>query len=767
MSNDIINSTHEELYTSVDGATVAEDIFVELFLETFGLDKVQYLVNEYPCQDIYGGYRYIDYALKTGSDKYALEIDGELTHNPVFCGIDKYQDDLLKRNSIVHKGWKLFVWTYRQLVNGREQVKSELVEFLGDNPGFRIHDDYLPYQKGKVLELRTHQQETLDNLEGLRKENCSMALIADAQGTGKTTTAVLDARRMGLPTLFVAHTLELLEQAERRFRELWPQKKVQRIVDFGHIDQSHIMIASIQGVQLNLDKFSSDQFGYIVIDEAHHAAAESYRKVINYFNPRFLLGLTATPERHDQESIMDIFKNEAHRLDLKTAVEIGELVPIRCVRVKTNIDFTNVKFKGIRYNYRDLDEKMHIPERNLLIVDTYITHVPNRKTVVFCASVKHAREVEQLFINAGVPARSVDGSMKKYAREAVLEAYRDNKIQVLCACDMLNEGWDSPETEVLFMARPTLSRVIYLQQLGRGTRKAPGKEYLMVFDFIDNTNHYNHSVNLHRLLKQKEYLPGAYVMAPTGNIEAERRKISEGEKLDIVLPHNIYAIDYEIVDIFDWQEEIKDMISMQQLAKELYVDDTTVRNWIKSGKILPGPDFEMLMGNISYKYFKKSRVDSIRKELGIEKRTSDKMKEYFMEFVREGAMSASLKPVLLKGMVTLADSSGEVNLMELTRYFRKFYEDRADRGLAIEIQGAVMNRVKEMDDHQIASYMLKMPFEKFERKYFVEHKKDLNKVAFSSNIWRKLSDEDKKTIINTCDEQIKEYYQRRVILNRL
>jgi superfamily II DNA or RNA helicase len=749
-------------YISVDGATVAEDLFVELFVATYGLDKAQYLVNEYPCQDIYGGYRYIDYALKTASDKFALEIDGELYHNPIFCGIDKYQDDLLKRNSITHNGWKLFVWTYRQLVNNREQVKSELKQFLGHDPIFRIHDDYLPYQRGKVLELRTHQQETLDNLAELREEYCTMALIADAQGTGKTTTAVLDAKRMGLPTLLMAHTLELLEQAERRFKELWPERKVQRITDFNDIDQSDIVVASIQGMYLNLDKFKADQFGYIIIDEAHHAAAESYRKVINYFSPGFLLGLTATPERHDQESIMDIFKNEAHRLDLKTAVEIGELVPIRCVRIKTNIDFTKVKFRGVTYNYRDLDERIHIPDRNLLIVNTYLSHVPNRKAVVFCASVKHAKVVAQMFIDAGVAASSVDGRMKRQDREAVLEAYRKKEVKVLCACDILNEGWDSPETEVLFMARPTLSNVIYLQQLGRGTRKASGKDCLLVFDFIDNTTRYNHSVNLHRILKQKEYVAGAFVLAPTDRINEERQRIINGERPEIVLPHHIYAVDHEIVDIFDWQEEIKEMISMQELARVLYVDDSTVRNWINAGKITPGPDIEVPMGNVTYRYFKKSRVDSIREQLGIEKRNPEQTKEIFMQYVREGAMSASLKPVMLKGMISLADSKGEVNLTELTRYFRKFYEDRAEQGLTIEIKGAVINRIKDMDDYQLANYMLKMPFEKFERKFFVEHKKDLNKVAFAPKIWRKLSEAEKSQIITICEEQIKDYYARRV-----
>lgn len=160
-----INS--EQDYTAVDTASFAEDLFVELFQEAFGLDKVQYLVNEYPCQNIYGDNCYIDYALKTKLAAYAIEIDGETWHNPALVSVDKYLDDLLKRNSLTHLGWKVFIWTYRQLVNEREKVKSELVQFLGHNPHFRIYDDYLPRQRGALIKLRPHQQETLVDTSAL------------------------------------------------------------------------------------------------------------------------------------------------------------------------------------------------------------------------------------------------------------------------------------------------------------------------------------------------------------------------------------------------------------------------------------------------------------------------------------------------------------------------------------------------------------------------------------------------------------------------
>ena len=182
-------------------------------------------------------------------------------------------------------------------------------------------------------------------------------------------------------------------------------------------------------------------------------------------------------------------------------MEIGELVPIRCIRIHTNIDLTKVRFNSIQYNIRDLESKIYVPERNRLIVDTWLQYVRNKRTVVFCASVKHAEQIAELFREAGIHASSVSGSMKQSERKEFQDKFIDREIQVLCACDLLNEGWDCPEIEVLFMARPTMSKVLYTQQLGRGMRLYEGKESLMVFDFVDNASQYNMPQSLHRLFK--------------------------------------------------------------------------------------------------------------------------------------------------------------------------------------------------------------------------------------------------------------------------
>src|SRR5690606_11256119 len=141
------------------------------------------------------------------------------------------------------------------------------------------------------------------------------------------------------------------------------------------------------------------------------------------------------------------------------------LSPVRCIRIKTNVDLSTVRINGIKYYSQDLESKLYVPERNKIIVDTYLNYVKDKKTVVFCASVKHAEMISNLFRENGIASEAVSGSMKNSERKRILNEYENGDINVLCACDLLNEGWDSPGTEVLFMARPTLSKTLYIQQL--------------------------------------------------------------------------------------------------------------------------------------------------------------------------------------------------------------------------------------------------------------------------------------------------------------
>ena len=177
-------------------------------------------------------------------------------------------------------------------------------------------EDYLPKQKGKIIELQDHQQAALDNLQTMRDRGESIALLYHATGTGKTVTAVSDAKNCGKRTLFLAHTKELITQAQDTFEAIWPLHKLGFMLLNRKI-QMHMSFAGAFRVLQNLDQFKPDDFGYVIIDECHHGTADTYRKVLEYFKPKFTLGLTATPDRADGEEFLKTLRNVAHKLDLK------------------------------------------------------------------------------------------------------------------------------------------------------------------------------------------------------------------------------------------------------------------------------------------------------------------------------------------------------------------------------------------------------------------------------------------------------------------
>ena len=749
-------------YRSASGSS-AEDLFIELFADTFGAEKAGYLYSQYPFYDIYQNARFADFVLENGAKRVAIEIDDQASHDPRHISVDKFCDDLLKQNSMVHLGWDIYRFAVRQMQKQPETVKDELRVFLGNDPRFKEIEDYLPTQQGKALdgeklELREYQQEALDSLEAMRANKETIALLYHATGTGKTVTAVMDAKRCGGRVLFVAHTMELVNQAYNTFKNLWDAMSVGKFADSVKDTDSHVICGSIQSVALNLELFQDNDFDYIIIDEAHHASADTYQKVLAYFKPKFTLGLTATPERADDTNILEIFKNTAHKLDIQSAVEIGALVPVRCIRIHTNIDMTKVRFNSVQYNIRDLDDKIFVPERNKLIVDTWLSYVKNKRTVVFCASVKHAEQIARLFQDAGIAALAVSGSMKTSERNEQLAKFASGDIKVLCACDLLNEGWDCPQTEVLFMARPTMSKVLYTQQLGRGMRNCEGKDHLMVFDFVDNASQYNAPYSMHRLFKLKDYHAGGTVLGRKGDREAEADLYAKGERPDAVIDYPVDATDYEIVDIFNWQEEASGMISQMEFIRRVDVQSETIERYVRDGMIVP--DLVIPMSeHRSFKYFKEETLTAYAEKYGWKIIDDSNRKDLFMEMVEQMDMSYSYKPVLIKAILTYADVNGRVKISDIVSYFRSFYESRRNTGLVVEKANSIYTK-GNYTNKDAERNILSNPFKRFEDMNMFRHTKTLGVVEVDSTVWKKLTDVEKKWIEAICDERLKKYYQR-------
>ena len=627
----------------------AEELFVQLFCEAFGPEKTENLQVQYPCVDIYGRHRYIDFALESPESKIAIEIDGETYHNPSKVSENKYADDLLKQNSLIYDNWKVYRWIYSQLEKQPEKVKDELITFLGTSPMFKAFEADLPVQMGQTIELRDYQQEAIDNLKKMREDGKTIALLYHATGVGKTITAATDAKAVGGRTLFLVNALKLASQAKETFAKVWPEATLGEYTGSQKDMTQTVIFATVQSISKDLEKFSPTDFDYLIVDECHHAAANTYQKIFTYFHPKFILGLTATPERSDGEDMMELFQNVAHKMDLKTAVERGVLVPIRCIRVKTNIDLTDVRINGIKYNSQDLESKLFIPERNQLIVDTYLKYVNGKKTVIFCASVDHAAEIAK-------------------------------------------------------------------------------------------------------------YQPMAYVLAPENKRKLDQDMLFQGEKPEAWLDVPIDVSDYEIIDLFNWQNSVKDMISQIEFVRMVDVQSETVERYIKDGKVKP--DLSIPFGDKRmFHYFREESIRNIAKQYGWDLITPQNMADKFMKFIETMDMSYSYKPVLLKAIYEYMDSSGRVALPDVVDYFIDFYEDRKAHGMIAEKSTSIYQK-GGYTRKDVEKNILSNPFKRFEDMRFLMRCKDVETIEVNPIIFRKLTREDWLHIVDVCDKSLEKYYLR-------
>ena len=348
--------------------------------------------------------------------------------------------------------------------------------------------------------------------------------------------------------------------------------------------------------------------------------------------------------------------------------------------------------------------------------------------------------------------------MKTSERNELLAKFSKGELKVLCACDLLNEGWDCPETEVLFMARPTMSKVLYTQQLGRGMRLSEGKEYLMVFDFVDNAGQYNAPYSMHRLFRLKDYRAGGLVLGKKGEREAENDLYAKGERPDAVIDYPVDATDYEAIDIFNWQEEAAGMISQMEFVRRVDVQSETIERYVREGKLIPDLIVPMSEHRV-FKYFKEASLECYAKEFGWTLIDDQNRKNLFMEMVEEMDMSYSYKPVLLKAILQNADKQGRVKIDDLVAYFKAFYEDRRARGEVVEKQNSIFAK-GNYTDKEAARNILSNPFKRFEDMNMMRHTKTIGIIEVEPTVWKRLTEEDKKHILNVCDLKLEQYYKR-------
>lgn len=724
--------------------TPLEYHFENCFEEAFGHDSFKYLQREYSFMLKDGNTAYIDYALFHSNGKWiAIEENGISYHHPFIIKKEKYRKILFKQNSAVEQNGIVYRWDTESMGN-LEKVADEIKEFIGDIREYRVQSSILAERRFKFYD---HQEEHLSSLVQDRQEGYKSSLVVLPTGTGKSVIALEDMtnyynEKGAIHGLIQVPTIDLREQWQKQIDETPALKNNVSVITYAHGSR-------------NYQNEAPDKYDYIVIDEAHHSTAPTLRKMIRHYSPDFLLGLTATDKRLDEEKLEDVFGEYEISIDLKTAIEKGILSQIRCFRLETNIDLSNVRFNGKDYLASELERTIKVPSRNKVIVDVleeyFVDKLAGKPGIIFCVSVAHAKDMAQLLKERGIQAESVDGQ-DKY-REEKIEKYMNREIQFLCTCSLLNEGWDAPHTSVIVMARPTMSKVLYTQQLGRGTRKHPGKEALYVIDVVDNYGSFvgysNRPWSLHALFELEYYKKFGNLF---DNVKTANKELSV---LDTIFEE---AVKLNPFDIFTMEKVYGDYLSIEQMARELFVSFGTVKSWLSKNQITA--DVEIPMGRSSIILFKPEKIEEIRTSKNLKKHSEDTIVDDFWEFINQGDYTFSYKMFFILALLDTVDSTGDAEVEEIVDKYIALYIERFDKQLVIDRDNCpYQNRDYVLNKDVMKRSMLENPFEKFERKRFMYHAKDLAKISIHHKIWDDLTKNNGiAKLRQKMHEDIKQYY---------
>ena len=347
--------------------------------------------------------------------------------------------------------------------------------------------------------LRPYQRDVLTAVRNAYKAGKRRVIVSLPTGTGKTVVFAHFPRVLNMKKrlLVLAHREELLLQARDKFRSIDPELKAE-IEQAGAraAADAKVVIASVPTLARNgarLSRLQPDEFSIIVVDEAHHAVAPSYRRIFDHFGlfeprvSRYLIGFTATPRRGDKQGLGEVFEDVCYARDIREMIAARYLCPITGWRVDTDLSLDNVKVRHGDFVESQLARVVNTRSRNNLLVKAYQDFASERRAIVFCVDVAHAKDVHRAFAEAGIRAAPVWGDLPRDQRRSTLARFSAGEIDVVTNCNLLTEGFDEPRVDCVIMARPTRSKLLYAQMVGRGTRLHPAKKDLIVIDIADNS----------------------------------------------------------------------------------------------------------------------------------------------------------------------------------------------------------------------------------------------------------------------------------------
>lgn len=527
------------------------------------------------------------------------------------------------------------------------------------------------YKVSRIFRPRGVQIEALYALEKSRKEGADRGLIHAATGIGKTYLAAFDSLKYER-VLFVAHREEILKQAANSFANVRGSENYGFFTsEIKDIDKN-LIFASVASLgkdkYLNEKFFSRDYFNYIIIDEFHHAVSDSYRRIIDYFEPEYLLGLTATPDRMDGADVYELCDYIVpYEISLKDAINKGVLTPFNYYGIyDETVDYSKIRIINGKYDLEELEEKILIRERYDLIYKHYMKY-RSRACLGFCSSIRHAEKMAQEFSARGIKSVAVhSGSPSKYTslRDQAIKDLASGRIKVIFSVDIFNEGLDIPFLDMVMFLRPTESPVVFLQQLGRGLRKYKNKERLVALDFIGNYKKASHSLFL---LSGESY---------------NRTKVIAQTLADYDFPENCNVdFDFKLIDLF--KELARGRLKISSLIEEEYLRIKEILNKSPSRMELfhemEKEIYDLCMKNPKESPFKnylafKNKMKDLDEN---EEALYNSVAGDFINMLETTQMQKSYKIPILEAFYNNGDMKMDINQDDVYKSMKKFY----NRGL--------------------------------------------------------------------------------------
>ncbi|MGP4039022.1 DEAD/DEAH box helicase [Gracilibacillus sp. D59] len=474
--------------------------------------------------------------------------------------ISKHNDEFVKQvlkeyNSVWEQSTVAdfeFIKRYEELLQSIEHIVTTQQQFVAE--------------KGNYIVPNNMQRRAIENLERLRSFGENKALVIAATGTGKTYMSAFDVKNVKpRRLLFLVHREEILRKAKETYESLLPNESV----TFGLLtgknkdSDADYLFANINTMSKSYLAFDPTTFDYIIYDEAHHATSPSYQKVMDHFKPRFTLGMTATPERADNENVFDLFDNNVGlEVRLHEALEEELVIPFHYFGVTDidSIDLSDVDIDDIT----EITKRLKLNERVDFIIENmefYGHDTEKRKCIGFCASRDHATYMAEEFNKRGYHSIALDGSDSSEKRNTFISRLENNNdpLTVIFTVDIFNEGVDIPSINTVLMLRPTNSPIVFIQQLGRGLRKHPLKNFLTVLDFIGNhskTFLIALALNGNRYYDKesiKVAISTGFANIP-GNTHVQLDEISQERILAQIDKENFYSMKYLKEEYFEFKK---------------------------------------------------------------------------------------------------------------------------------------------------------------------------------------------------------------------